>query len=166
MPQESDRDDLIHRAVDLLIHTVRRHHRGIERKVGNAGLHRSQRMILLYLSNSDTRPTQRELADRFDISPACVARALKSLTSEGYITRTGDSKDLRLNHVSITEKGLQIVEQTRQTFNEFDRDTFVGFSNEELDTLIALLSRAHDNLGAFEDQPCKAADSSKGCVSH
>lgn len=165
MSQELDRPELIHQAFDLLIRSMRRHHRGIERLVTDTGLHRSQRMILLFLSQMDNMPSQRELADRFDISPACVARSLKTLAMEGYITRSGDTDDQRRNHVSITDKGLQIVRETRRTFDQFDRLAFQGFQTEEILCLISLLSRLQDNLRQYADPDSEPPHPKKGSVS-
>lgn len=165
MSQEFDRPMLIHQAVDLLIRSMRRHHRGIERFVSDTGLHRSQRMILLFLSQMDAMPSQRELATRFDISPACVARSLKTLANEGYISRCGDADDLRRNHVSITDKGLRIVQETRKTFDQFDQLAFEGFEMEEIRCLISLLSRLQDNLRQYEDPATEPPHPKKGSVS-
>ena len=65
----------------------------IEKQFGDTGLHRSQRRMLMHLSRFETMPSQRRIADDFDVSPACVARTLKSLAGEGYITRADDDAD-------------------------------------------------------------------------
>ena len=150
MPQESGRDEQIHRAFDLLIRTTRLHHRNIEKQFSDKGLPRGQRRILMHLSHTGELPSQREIASHFDISAACVARMLKSLAGEGYITRTGDEDDLRRNQVRITEKGLQTVSETRQAFDLFDQKMFENFSDEELADLIRLTGKLHDNLHACE----------------
>lgn len=151
MAEQPERGAQIHQAIDLLIHTTRLHHRNIEKLFGDTGLHRSQRMLLMHLSRCDGTPSQRELADRFDISPACVARTLKSLASEGYITRTGDEDDLRRNNVSITQKGLDIVFETRHAFDQIDQATFDGLDAGDIDLLTSLLSRIQDNLRRLEN---------------
>lgn len=146
MSQEPERAVQVRHAIDLLIRTSRLHHRNIEKLFGDTGLHRSQRMLLLLLSHFEGVISQREIADRFDISPACVARALKSLSSEGYIQRSDNAADLRRNNVSITEKGLHIVNETKRTFDQFDQRVFEGFSEEEIAELILLLERVQQNL--------------------
>ena len=47
MEQEMDRAQRVHRAMDLLIHNSRMHHRLIEKAFGDSGVHRSQRKVLL-----------------------------------------------------------------------------------------------------------------------
>ena len=151
MTEETTRAELVRQSVDLMIHTARMHHRGIDRMFGDTGLHRGQRKVLMYLSRSGEIPSQRELASHFDISPACVARTLKSLSSEGYIIRTGDADDLRRNQVRITEKGLRVVRETTQTFDRFDQSMFEGVSEAEMHCFIQFAEKLQSNL-----QACKA----------
>jgi len=161
MFQENEPVSKAHQALNLVIRSSRLHHRGIEKLFGDTGLHRSQRMMLMFLSRKESIPSQREIADHFNISPACVARALKSMASEGYIIRTCDQDDQRRNHVSITEKGLQLITETRNSFEEFDKTAFVGFSEEEHDQLIALLSRMHENLQASVESVPEVPDNAQ-----
>lgn len=150
MSQENERTERVHAAFDLMLRTTRLHHRIVDKLFGDTGLPRSQRKILLYLSRSGEIPSQREIARHFDISPACVARMLKSLASEGFITRTGDEDDLRRNQVRIAEKGTQTVSETLAAFERIDARMFQGFSDEEIRHLSCLLGRIHENLHACE----------------
>ena len=108
-------------------------------------------LIKVLAQSSETRNEVIQIADDFDISPACVARTLKSLAIEGYITRTGDEDDLRRNTVSITEKGLHTVSETHQTFERVDAAAFENMTAEEIEQLISLLSRVQDNLRRLEE---------------
>lgn len=166
MSQDSERSAQIRQVIDLLIRSSQLHHRNIEKRFENTGLHRSQRRMLMHLSRFDTMPSQRKIADDFDISPACVARTLKALASEGYITRTGDEDDMRRNNVSITQKGLNTVSETRNTFEMIEQATFDGFSFEELDQLISLLGRVKENLIRLEDGDIHDKNPAKGSASH
>ena len=64
--------------------------------------------------------SQMELADRFGVSAAAVTVSLKKLEKGGYITRQTDRQDNRVNHVMITEKGKEVVQQSLQLFAETD----------------------------------------------
>ena len=165
MPHDSERAVQVHQVVDLIIRSSRLHHRNVEKRFENTGLHRSQRRMLMHLSRFDTMPSQRKIADDFEISPACVARTLKALASEGYITRAGDEDDLRRNNVSITEKGLSIVSETRHTFESLEQAAFEGLTADELNQLISLLSRVKDNLIRVEESDIPHENSPKGSAS-
>lgn len=166
MFRDLERGAQIHRAIDLLIRTTQLHHRNIEKRFENTGLHRSQRRMLMHLSRFETMPSQRKIADDFDISPACVARTLKALASEGYITRVGDEDDLRRNTVSITQKGLDTVSETHHTFEMIDQSAFEGLSAEEIDCLIALLGRVKENLAQLAEDDLSDEKNMKGSASH
>lgn len=166
MSQDSEHSAQVRQSIDLLIRTSRLHHRCIEKCFDDTGLHRSQRRMLMHLSRFDTMPSQRKIADDFDISPACVARTLKALAIEGYITRTGDEDDLRRNTVSITQKGLDTVSETRHTFEMIDSSAFDGFSTEEINQLNSLLSRMKENLSRFAENDPPDENSRKGSASH
>lgn len=166
MSQDSVRDAQVHQAIDLLVRTSRLHHRSIESRFDNTGLHRSQRRMLMHLSRFETMPSQRRIADDFDISPACVARTLKSLASEGYITRVGDEDDLRRNTVSITQKGLDTVSETHHTFVKIDSSAFEDFSEAEIDQLISLLERVKKNLSRLAEDGLNGEKPVKGSASN
>lgn len=155
MADEDQRAELVKQSVDVMVHTARMHHRGIDRLFGDTGLHRGQRKVLMYLSKHGEIPSQRELASRFDVSPACVARTLKALSSEGYIVRTGDADDLRRNQVRITEKGLRVVQETTQTFDRFDQCMFEGVSESEMHAFIRLAQKLQSNLQALRAEEDK-----------
>jgi len=166
MTHDPERAAQVHQAIDLMIRFSRLHHRCIEKEFEDTGLHRSQRRMLMHLSRFETMPSQRRIADDFDISPACVARTLKALASEGYITRADDEDDLRRNTVSITQKGLDTVAETHQTFESIDLAAFEGFNPEEIDQLISLLGRVRDNLGRLADGDTPPSKSMKGSASN
>ena len=166
MPHEPGHETQVRQAIDLLIRTTRLHHRSIEKQFENTGLHRSQRRMLMHLSRFETMPSQRKIADDFVISPACVARTLKNLASEGYITRTDDEDDLRRNTVSITQKGLETVSETYHTFETVDIAAFEGFSPDEINQLISLLGRVKENLTRLEEDDASNDAPKKGSASN
>ena len=104
MSEPAGRDARVRQAIDLLIRTSRSHHRNIEKLFGDTGLHRGQRKLLMHLSHATSALSQRELADRLDVSPAYMARALKGLTAGGYITCAENATDSRRNDIEITPK--------------------------------------------------------------
>ena len=92
----------------------REHHRLLEREVGASGMHRSQHAMLLYIKRCSHAPTQKELAELLLISPAAVAVTMKKLENAGYIERKSDENDSRRNSVSLTEKGEEILTNTKK----------------------------------------------------
>jgi DNA-binding MarR family transcriptional regulator len=113
--------------------------------VGDLG----QPLILLILDDygsSGETPTQKELADSLNISPATVTMSLKSLERKGYIRKITDDADLRCNRVEITNTGRETAEKCRRAFNEIDKAMYHGFSEDEKMLISGLYARMIENL--------------------
>ena len=152
METTTTRAQNVQSVVNLLIQSARLHHRNADRRTSMLGVNRSPGLVLLCLANSRNIPSQRELADHFDISPACVARTLKSLVSDGYVLREGDEDDQRRNNVYITDKGMEVVEQIRGQFRELEEIAFEEVSDAELEMLQSVLQRVVTRLHRLETE--------------
>lgn len=122
------------------------HHRAIENAVRGMKIHHSGHRLLVYLSRCEVMPSQKEIAARFEISPAAVANNLKKLEKDGYITRMTDDGDTRCNRIAITEKGKMILAETKTLFEGVDERMLEGLSAEERTLLFSCLSRMKRNL--------------------
>lgn len=128
-----------------LVITCRLHKRIVEREINQLGLHGSQHHLLMHLANHET-VTQKELASQLKVSPASVAVSIKKLESEGYITKEMDREDNRFNKITITEKGKNMVEKSRQVVVKIDEAAFEGFSEQEVGWLSSMVERIYQNL--------------------
>ena len=99
----------------------------------------------MQLARCEKLPSQKELADYLDITPAAVTGALKKIEQDGYVERTL-GQDNRYNELKITEKGRALVAKTRKLFSETYSLMFDGFSEEELDNYISYLGRLQTNI--------------------
>ncbi len=133
-------------ALNLFKCTNRLHMKVFDKCLGSMNIRRSQHRILMYLARTGTAVSQKDIAAEFEISPAAVAVTLKKLEESGFIERTAHENDNRYNFVSITEKGLEIVNATREAFFKVDSFMFEELSTEELETLSASLSKMHASL--------------------
>jgi len=119
--------------------------RYIEKQVDQTGVYREQHMMLMWLGRNPG-VTQAQIAKGRDISPAATTGALQKLEKDGYIVRQVDERDVRANHVKITEKGQKVIEQSEQIFREIDDVIYDGFNEEELKKLQSFYERILDNL--------------------
>jgi DNA-binding MarR family transcriptional regulator len=134
---------------------IGRMHRCIfERNISNLGIHHSQHHLLMYISKEKEIPSQKLIAEKFGITPAAVARTLKSLEAEGYIERMSDEEDSRFNKIVITPKGNEVVKQSCKAFEETDILTFGEFSEEELLCFNEYLDRIQSKLLAKNEENC------------
>lgn len=130
------------RLVKRQMQISRRRHRIIERSLLDIGIHSSQHFALMYLSNHSGAVSQVQLAELLNVTPASVARTLKSLEAGEYIRRSDAADDGRRNEITITDKGRYVVETSRRIFDRIDRYTFEGLSEAEL----ALLERMQERI--------------------
>ena len=140
-----DRTQRIKADIDALIHTMRLHHRVVERRIDGMGVHHSQHRMLMKLSSMGRIATQKDIAAAMDVSPACVARTLKPLNAAGLIEKC-DGADARCNEISISPEGLRLVEDSLALFRRIDDEMFEGISGEELAMLGGVLKRVQVNL--------------------
>ena len=138
-------ENKLERAIDMMIRTDHMHKALIDSRVRDIGIHRTQHRILMHLARHGKLPSQRELAEHLDITPAAVTGVLKKIESDGYIERTL-GKDNRFNEITITEKGRALVKLTREVFSSTDKSLFEGFSPEELDTYVSCLLKLQENI--------------------
>lgn len=122
------------------------HRMAFEKNISQMGIHQSQHHLLMYIAKAGEINSQKEIADRFGITPAAVARSLKSLEAEGFIERTSVADDSRFNKIIITEKGNDIVRESHRMFKEIDESVFLDFSDEEIIKFNEYLDRIQAKL--------------------
>ena len=142
--------DRLHRISHMQRHLGRMQHRIVEARVRSLGIHPSQHFLLMRLSDMGRFPSQAQIAEELDVSPASVARTLKQLEAGGYIERCGSDVDGRRNEIAISAKGEEMVQRSREIFGRLEAASYAGFSADDLDQLEALLKREMDNLRRLE----------------
>jgi len=138
-------ENKIFTAVNMMMQTDKMHRCLLESKVKDFGMHITSHRVLMHLARFDKLLSQKELADRLSITPAAVTGILKRLEAEKYIERR-PSSDNRYNEISITDKGRDVVEHTKQTFGSADRALFEDFSDEELEVYVRCLEKMQNNI--------------------
>lgn len=124
----------------------------------NIGSPRLLFQLSQYPDDPSAAPSQKELARQLRVSPATIATSLKSLERAGYVTRRTDERDARCNRISITKKGRDTVEASKEAFQKVNKHMYAGFSPEERELVKQFHQRMLDNLylimgGACVD-PC------------
>jgi len=147
--EERERVEQIRLCIDALIRTMRLHHRIVEKRIDGLGVHHSQHRLLMKLSKLGRSASQKDIAQAMDVSPACVARALKQLSGEGLVEKS-EGADGRRNEIDLTGKGRSLVDDSLTVFRQIGEEMFSGISPGELEQLRQLLGRVHENLSEME----------------
>ncbi|MBQ3017268.1 MAG: MarR family transcriptional regulator [Clostridia bacterium] len=139
------KDNEIINVIRQMISVNRMHKRAIETVVDDIGIHRSKHQVLMKLAKRETVRSQKEIAEELGITQAAMTVSLSKLERDGLIART-TGKDNRYNEISITEKGREIVEKSREYFTVIDRKTLAGLTQEELSCLSVCFEKIQNNL--------------------
>lgn len=145
MKKDTKRQQSIGELMHLFLHVNRLHRILAEEQIGKLGVHSSQHRMLVIISESKSI-CQKDIANRLEISSAAVAVTLNKLEEAGLIERNQSFDDARMNHISITEKGKEILKTSRTMFSAIDEQFFNGITDEEMSTLKNLLERMTENL--------------------
>lgn len=137
--------NLYKKAVHKMCKVTLLHRYRISTALSGLNIYRGQPEILEYLKEHGGC-SQRELADFLCVSPASIATSLKRMSKAGFIERTADAADRRINRMSLTEKGEAIRMAGRVECDKVDRLMFSGFSDEEIAVFSDMLSKISQNL--------------------
>ena len=75
-------------------------------------LNKSQSMILFQL-HRDGRISQKELAQKLNVSAPSITSMIQKMEKSGYIVRNVDEKDQRMMRLDLTEKGQACIEHVK-----------------------------------------------------
>ena len=132
----------------------RLHHKFCERNISKMNIHHSQHHLLMYIAKKGEITSQKEIAERFEITPAAVARSLKALETEGFIERENLKDDGRFNRIKITSRGKEIIENSYRIFEEIDSIVFEDFSDEEIREFNHFLEKMQAKLVDKNEEIC------------
>ena len=108
--------------------------------------------VLLYLQHHGGQALQHELVDYLRVKPSTVNGVLDRMEEKGLVRRSVSGRDARRRFITLTEKGEEQHALFQRCFLETEEAMVRGFSQEERETLCALLDRVIQNLKE-EDQP-------------
>lgn len=150
MQKEEPNGSMEYKAITHRLMTTNRiHYRVLEKNLESIGIHRASHRILMTLACNEFA-SQVDLARELEVSPASVAVSLKNLEKSGYIKKTAKEEDNRINFVEMTEKGRQLVEESREFFDNLDKEMYQGFSEKERRELCNYLERIYNNIVQME----------------
>ncbi len=96
--------------------------------------------------------TQKEIADKLQISAASLAVSLKRMLKAGLVEKLPDENDLRANRIRITPLGLQLNHDCQAECASADQRMLDGLNEAEIDNLKGILTKIYDNLRKMEAQ--------------
>ena len=126
----------------IVLHRIMKQAKG---KYEEFDLNRSQASILFTLHQHSSM-SQKELAERLNMTPPSITSAIRKMEQEGYIRRRQDETDQRVMRLALTEKGESCIENVKRVADEMHELIFRGMSPEEIMLFRRLLLQINDNL--------------------
>ena len=151
---EANQTEIYKLTMRKMLRVSRLHRMVCERDISKMGIHHSQHHLLMYIAKEGEISSQKEIAERFGITPAAIARSLKSLESEGFVERTSLKDDSRFNKIRITDKGKEIIEKSYKIFEEIDNTIFEDFTIEEIEMFNVFLEKMQLKLIKNNEKSC------------
>lgn len=106
---------------------------------------RSGRLLMMELSREEGR-TQLDLVKATHLKAPTISVALQKLEADGYVMRKPDENDQRAMRVFLTESGRALEEGLKKHVKEEEQAAASVLTEEECETLCALLLKIRGNL--------------------
>lgn len=113
----------------------------IERVTGNNG-----RIICYLADNAQKDIYQKDVEDSFEITRSTASKVLGLMEQKGFIERQSVMRDARLKKIILTDKAWEIRKAIQEDVQRMESTLTAGFSEEETETMRALLRRMRKNI--------------------
>ncbi|MBX3608323.1 MAG: MarR family transcriptional regulator [Hydrogenophaga sp.] len=122
----------------------------VERGMAPLGLTDAQWLPLFKLHRAQAS-TSSEVARECRIDAGATTRLLDRLAEKGFVQRNRSAEDRRVVNLELTPEGAATAEQIPAVLCQVQNELLRGFTQDEVDTLKALLERMLDNGQALQD---------------
>lgn len=144
---KGERPNLEFRLSRTLILASRRWVSLVDGAIGKAtGYSRPQWQTLFAIAFRGGNATTLELATQIGIRWPALVRTLNGLEEDGLIVRKENPGDRRSRLIEITEAGARVLAEVQPVLDPTRKAVLKDFSDEEIGTLVDLLSRMLDRL--------------------
>lgn len=93
--------------------------------------------------------SQERIAYQRNIDKSAVAKSVKKLMDHGYLYKVRDEQDKRAFCLYCTEKGKQVIPETRKILQKVDEILTMNSTPEELEVFIRVTERMNQNIDDY-----------------
>ncbi|WP_428535755.1 MarR family winged helix-turn-helix transcriptional regulator [Rhodopila sp.] len=130
----------------LIARSARQWRRAVDRRLQPFGLTEATWLPLIHLARAPAPVRQKDLAGSLVLDGSSVVRLLDALEAAGLIERREESGDRRAKTISVTERGLSIIDRVESASREVRTATFVGLSLDDIEAATRALELVCRNL--------------------
>ena len=101
---------------------------------------------LLVCAADNPGVSSRELCELLDLRPSSLSEMLSRAEADGFLTRTVDEADRRVQHITLTEKGRRAVEEMEAARDQEAQKKTACFTEEEKQQFCILCDKLSNYL--------------------
>jgi MarR family transcriptional regulator, transcriptional regulator for hemolysin len=135
----------------LIARAGRQWRRAVDRRLQPFGLTEATWLPLIYLARAPAPVRQKDLAASLVLDGSSVVRLLDALEAAGLIERREESTDRRTKIITVTNRGLSIIDQVEAVSRDVRNATLVGLSQDEIEIATRVLDLVCRNLAKQQD---------------
>jgi MarR family 2-MHQ and catechol resistance regulon transcriptional repressor len=121
--------------------------------LGPYGLSKSSVNVLMLLRHGSVEGMQlHDLGELLLVSRANITGLIDHLEQKGYVTRVVDAQDRRARFARITKKGGELLDRFMPIHYQNIKTMLQGLSETEKSTLLRLLKKTRDSIGAHSQE--------------
>lgn len=136
----------------LVARTARQWRRAVDRQLQPFGLTEATWLPLIYLARSPAPTRQKDLAVALTLDGSSVVRLLDALQTAGLIERREEDGDRRAKVITLTGRGLAIIEQVEAASRRVRTAALAGVPDAALSEASAVLDLVCRNLELWQGQ--------------
>lgn len=137
--------ELYRETVHKMVRANLLHRYRITTALSGLNIYRGQPEILGFLLENG-ECAQKTLAETMGVSAASIATSIKRMCKAGFVERTEDETDRRINRIRITQKGKEVFLAGREECSKVDTRMFSGITDEEIEKFSEILIKITENL--------------------
>lgn len=138
-------DNEIQQLVESFHEFMKSFHQKSYCKLKDKQIYPGQPKLLSVIKDNEGIP-QKELTKKMCVKPATITGMLAKLEANGYVYRKVDESDKRMMRVYLTPEGHNLADEARIFIDEFTKELFSDFSEDEVVTMRHLINKMVNNL--------------------
>lgn len=111
----------------------------MNRALSDFGITLSQFIVLNFVRDNPSGLSSAQLSRRFKMTPQSMNETVTLLELKALILKNADVENKKNLRISLTEKGINLLNLCNSSIDEVERSLFSTLSETELDTLRGLI---------------------------
>ena len=116
------------------------------RRLSSTGKFVSSHGFILYLLSTEGQLSKKEIAKKINRDKSTTTVLIRRLLDDGLVEEKTDEKDNRIKLISLTKKGKELKQMTKEISTSLLDVCYEGFSDFEKEQLLSLLLKMNDNV--------------------